>query len=313
MALELSGIVVTPITPFTPTLEIDEDALQDLARYFMSVKGINGILCNAHAAEGSTMTREERMRCIRIFRDEVKGRVPVMSMVEAYGTQEVIHLIEDAREAGAEGVMVCPPPIYSWHARRSPEVAIAFWHDVCQAVDLPLILFQFYTGSQHSYTHETMVQIVRENENIVGVKMAHGNEIVRYMEDAWALRALDRRVAIMPASGILFYTQFLIEADGAVTGFANFAAEDLVDLFEAVKADDLARARQLEKKIRPLAGAIEADPFFYMHQRYKEAAWLLGRIPNPLVRPPSLPISEEEREALRQALEEMGLLKTTRV
>ncbi len=118
MSFQPSGVIVTPVTPFTPDLEIDEDAVRELTRYFLSVEGITGIICNAHAGEGSAMTPEERVHVIRTVRDEVKGNLPVMSMVEAYGAAEAIGLINQAGDAGAEAIMLCPPPIYAWHAAR---------------------------------------------------------------------------------------------------------------------------------------------------------------------------------------------------
>ena len=313
MGPELSGVIVTPVTPFTPTLEIDEDAVRELTGYFLSVKGINGIICNAHAGEGSALTPEERIRNIHTVREEVKGRMPVMSMVEAYGAAEAIRLIHQAQDAGAEAIMLCPPPIYAWHARRSPDVAIAFWREICGAVDMPLIVFQYYTGSQHAYTHETLIQLVRENENIVGIKMAHGPDLARYAQDVEVLRTLDRQVAIMPASGRFLHVLSLIGADGAVTGYPNFVAEEIVALFEAAKTGESARVLEVESRFRPVARVIASDPFYYMHQRYKEATRLLGRIPNALVRSPCLPPPEEDREQLRRALAEMGRLEAAAV
>ncbi len=108
MGLELSGVIVTPVTPFTSTLEIDEDAVRELTGYFLSVKGINGIICNAHAGEGSALTPEERVRNIHIVREEVKGQVPVMSMVEAYGAAEAIRLINQAQDAERGGDHALP-------------------------------------------------------------------------------------------------------------------------------------------------------------------------------------------------------------
>ena len=190
-----------------------------------------------------------------------------------------------------------------------PEVAIAFWKEICAAVDMPLIVFQYYTGSRHSYTHETLMQLVRENENIVGIKMAHGTDVPRYMRDGEALRQLDRHVAILPASGRVVHLLNLVGADGGVTGFPNFVAEEIVEMFEAAKAGDTARVLEAAESIRPVAKIIASDPFYYMHQRYKEATRLLGRIPNALVRSPCLPPPEKDCEALRKALEEMGRLK----
>ncbi len=97
---------------------------------------------------------------------------------------------------------------------------------------------------------------------------------------------MDRHVAILPASGRVVHLLNLVGADGGVTGFPNFVAEEIVEMFEAAKAGDTARVLEAAESIRPVAKIIASDPFYYMHQRYKEATRLLGRIPNALVRSP---------------------------
>jgi 4-hydroxy-tetrahydrodipicolinate synthase len=44
-----------------------------------------------------------------------------------------------------------------------------------------------------------------------------------------------------------------------------------------------------------------------MHNRMKEALAILGRTEEAVVRPPLQPITDEERERIRQALEQSGL------
>ena len=139
-------------------------------------------------------------------------------------------------------------------------MAIAFWKEICAAVDMPLIVFQYDTGAQHSYTHETLMQLVFENENIVGIKMALGADVPRYMRDVEALRQLDRHVAILPVSGRVVHLLNLVGADGGVTGFPNFVAEEIVEMFDAAKAGDTARVLEASDSIRPVAKIIASDP-----------------------------------------------------
>jgi len=49
-------------------------------------------------------------------------------------------------------------------------------------------------------------------------------------------------------------------------------------------------------------------PGVYLHVRYKEAAYLAGRIRGRAVRPPQLPVPTAEREALVGAMARAGLL-----
>ena len=77
-----------------------------------------------------------------------------------------------------------------------------------------------------------------------------------------------------------------------------------------MKANDLARARQINDRIYPLAQAFYADPFVDMHNRMKEALVLLGRIPFAAVRPPLVKLTDAEilknKAALRRKRELRG-------
>ena len=78
-------------------------------------------------------------------------------------------------------------------------------------------------------------------------------------------------------------------------------------LFRAVRANDLAKAKAINDRIWPTAEVFYSEPWVDMHNRMKEALVLLGRIPAAHVRPPLTPIPAAEREAIRQALKAAGL------
>jgi 4-hydroxy-tetrahydrodipicolinate synthase len=104
---------------------------------------------------------------------------------------------------------------------------------------------------------------------------------------------------------------FLLGADGAISGMGSVAADLQVELLEACGKGDLDGARRVNDRLDPLVRVFYAPPFVDMHNRMKEALVLLGRIPAAHVRPPLTPVSAAEREAIRRALVESGLLART--
>ena len=60
--------------------------------------------------------------------------------------------------------------------------------------------------------------------------------------------------------------------------------------------------------MQPLAEVIFASPVRNYRARLKEALAILGVLDRAVVRPPLLPISDDERERLRNALREAKLL-----
>src|SRR5205814_1792765 len=78
-------------------------------RWLADTRGVTGIVANGHAAEVSSLSREERRRALGIALDEVGPRCPVVAGVYADGTHEAVELAKDARAEGAAGVLVFPP------------------------------------------------------------------------------------------------------------------------------------------------------------------------------------------------------------
>jgi 4-hydroxy-tetrahydrodipicolinate synthase len=105
------------------------------------------------------------------------------------------------------------------------------------------------------------------------------------------------------------FQHFVTGADGALTGFANFAPEFCRDLFSAVQNGNLEQARKLHEINYALEAAVYKAPNVYKHSRYKVAAYFAGLLDNMLVRPPQVPVPEGEVKLIRDAMGKLGWLK----
>ena len=306
MNLKLDGILCANVTPFKQNLDLDEAVLRRLIRHLVKAGGINAYVCNAGAGEGATLTRADRIRCIEIIREE-DSRAPVVAGIEALSTREAIDQTRDAKNAGAAAVMLTPPHVYDWSAAVNPEFALQYFHDIANAVEIPITIFHYPASTPSGYTPETAVRIAREVASVVAVKVASGANIRRYEEVLRGMRALPRHVSVLATSSL--FQHFVTGADGALTGFANFAAEFCVSLFNSVKDGNLEKARKLHEINYALEAAVYKSPNVYKHSRYKVAAYFVGLLDNMLVRAPQVPVSEGEVKLIRDAMEKLGWLK----
>jgi len=307
MSLKLEGILVATVTPFKESLDLDEIALRRLIKYLAKVKGINSFVCNAGAGEGATLTREERIRCIEIIREEIGDGTPVVAGIEALSTREAIQQTRDAKEAGAAAVMLTPPHVYDWNATANPEFALQYFRDVAAAVEIPITIFHYPASAPSGYSTDTAVQIARVVDAVVAIKVASGANIRRYEQVLRGMRGLPRRVSVLATSSL--FQHFVTGADGALTGFANFAPEFCVGLFNSVRDGNLEKARQLHEINYALEAAIYKAPNVYKHSRYKVAAYFAGLLDNMLVRPPQVPVPEGEVKLIRDTMASLGFLK----
>src|SRR3989440_8651254 len=140
--VKFSGVMPANLLPFTADLAIDEPAYRTHLRWLADTRGVAGIVANGHAAEVSSLSREERRRALGIALDEVGPRCPVVAGVYADGTQEAVELARDARAEGAAGVLVFPPTLFMWGARGKPEMALRHFSEIAAQTRLPVVVFE---------------------------------------------------------------------------------------------------------------------------------------------------------------------------
>jgi 4-hydroxy-tetrahydrodipicolinate synthase len=294
------------ILPFRADLSIDEPAYRKHLRWLADTRGVTGIVANGHAAEVSSLGREERKRSLAIALDEVAGACPVIAGVYTDGTADAVELARDARQGGASGILVFPPTLFMWGAQQKPGMVIRHFSEIADAVDLPIVVFEYPPASGIGYAPETLARLA-EIPQVAAVK-DWSNDIVAFERNLRALRGTGRPVAMLSSFTMSLMSTFLLGADGAISGMGSVAADLQAELFQACQKGDLDGARQINDRLDPLVRVFYAPPFVDMHNRMKEALVFLGRIPAAHVRPPLTPVSPDERAAIRQALVTAQLL-----
>lgn len=305
--LRFSGIIPANLLPFTPDYAIDVDNYRRHLAWLANVPGVTAITVNGHAAEVSSLTRQERRQALAIALDEVGSRVPLITGIYTDSTLEAVELARDAKAEGASGLLVFPPSLFMWGAQLRPEMPFRHFATIAEAVELPLVVFQYPPASGLGYTPETLMQLT-EIPQVVAVK-EWSNDIVAFERNLRAIRATGRPVAVLSSFTMSLLASFILGADGAISGMGSVAADLQVALFAHVQGGDLAAAQQVNDRLEPLVRVFYAPPFLDMHNRMKEALALLGRIRQAVVRPPLQPVSEAERQQISTALVQAGLLQ----
>ncbi|HEX7787584.1 MAG TPA: dihydrodipicolinate synthase family protein [Methylomirabilota bacterium] len=300
------GCMPANLLPFTADLALDESAYRAHLRWLADTPGVTGIVANGHAAEVASLDREERKRTLGIALDEVAGKMPVVSGVYSDGTLEAVDLARDAQAAGAAGLLVFPPTLFMWGAQLKPDMVLRHFQTIADAVDLPIVVFEYPPASGIGYRPETLAELCKI-PTVAAVK-DWSNDIVSYEKNLRAVRATGRPVAIMSSFTMSLMASFLVGADGCISGMGSVVADLQADLFAAVQGGRLEEAQRINDQLTPLVSVFYAPPFVDMHNRMKEALVILGRIPAAHVRPPLTPVSEDERHRIRLALRASGLL-----
>jgi 4-hydroxy-tetrahydrodipicolinate synthase len=301
----VSGLLPASALPFAEDERIDETELRKLVGFLASVRGVGGIVCNSDAGDVWALTRKEQRRVVEIHAEECGSRVPVIAGVAAESVWEATDQMTDARDAGAAGVLVFPPR----DAGGAPgSVVVDYFEQIARAVDIPIIVFQYNSGSPYTYAPETLARLARIS-NVVGIKDAV-DDIKAYEMDARALAAAPRRVAHLNALDRTLLAGFVFGTDGSLIGFGNIVPHWVVEMIDAMKRGDLSGAKAVDDRLFRLVEVFYQTPGRPVHSAIKEALFMTGVLSKPSnSRRPMRALTPEDRTSIRSALDASGLAK----
>lgn len=300
------GVIPAVLLPFHEDLSIDEASYRSHLRDVAAVPGISAITTNAHSTEVASCTFEEQIRVLAITQEEIGDRLPIVNGIYTDGTLEAQRLARMAHDGGASALLVFPSAIYTMGQR--PEMVIEHFKRIAEVTDLPLIAFQYSISGGQGYPLSTLMKLCDEVPSVAAIKDWSGTP-VWVDRQVRALQSRARPVNVLSTHSAWLFASLVLGCNGLLSGSGSVIADLQAQLFQAVRANDLAKARQLHDRITPTAEVFYADPFVDMHNRMKEALVMLGKLPRAVVRPPLMRIGDAERARIRQALVMAGLLK----
>jgi 4-hydroxy-tetrahydrodipicolinate synthase len=290
--------------PLKDDYSLDEPELRRYARWLASFDLIDGLVCNGHTGEITSLRPSERRRVTEVLADEVGDQVVVVSGVSAEGTLEAIDHAVEAEEAGANGILLMPP--HTWlRFGMKQEAVIRFFSEVANAIDIGIIIHLYPSGTKAFYPVETIIELSKI-PNVKTLKMGT-RQMALYERDIRLLRKHAPELTILTCQDEFLVSSLYVGVDGALIGFGSCIPEAITEAWRAVKEGDFARTRELQEQIFPMAEAIYGigQPSGDAHARMKEALRQRGVFPSALMRLPVLPLSDAEKSKVRAAVENL--------
>jgi 4-hydroxy-tetrahydrodipicolinate synthase len=286
--MRFEGIIPAVTTPFDAAGEVDATALRANVEILLDA-GVHGLVATGTMGEAASLSTAERRTVVEAVADAAGGRVPVIVGVSAGTPAGAIALASDAAAAGASALMMLPPLGY----RGDAEEVVAFYGAVADAAGMPLMAYNNPEASGVDMPPELLLRLFEDVEHVVAVKECSG--------DARRIPALlyaapDLEVLIGGDDWAL--EGFCAGATGWVSGVADVAPAECVALWEACRAGELDRARDVYRRLLPLARFDMRPKLVQFFKAAMDERGLTGGD----CRPPRLPLTEAERGELRAAL-----------
>ncbi|HKP74766.1 MAG TPA: 4-hydroxy-tetrahydrodipicolinate synthase [Longimicrobiaceae bacterium] len=289
-----TGSGVALVTPFDDN-GVNEGVMRELVRFHLR-EGTDALVVNGSTGEATTMSPDEQLQAARIVAGEAGGRVPVIVGCGGSDTAAVSKLAANARAAGADAILVSPPP-YNKPPQRG---IVAHYRQVMDAADLPCIVYNVPGRTACNILPET-VEALAADERVVGVKEASGD----ISQVAELCRRVADRVAVYSGNDDQVVPLMSLGGKGVISVLANVAPAGTSRMAKAFLAGSVAEACRLQLGFLPLIAALfrEANPM-----PVKAGVRLLGFDVGPL-RLPLVEPSDAVMAELRQAMQDAGLLQ----
>lgn len=297
--VDWAGVFPAVTTQFDEQLKIDFGSIERMVNQLVD-EGVHGVIALGTVGENNSLTFDEKRDVLRTIKNTVAGRVPVLTGVSEMTTEGGKQFARDAEAIGLDGLMVLPAMVYvpsdeelDWHFRQ-----------VAGATGLPVMIYNNPAAYRINIPVETLARWA-DVPNMVAMK--ESAEDSRRFTDIF--NACGDRFALFAGLDDLALEGLVLGAKGWVSGLTNAFPQESIEIYDAVKAGDLDRAREIYRWFLPMLH-LDAQP--NLVQCIKLAEEIMGR-GSERVRPPRLVLSGEERKRVIAMVEKAAASRPVKV
>lgn len=290
------GAGVAIVTPMKENYEVDYEALEQNINYQIE-NGTDCIVIAGTTGEGATLSMEEHTQVIKAAVDFTKHRIPVVAGTGSNCTETAIQLSQEAEEVGVDGLLLVTP----YYNKATQKGLIKHYTAVADSVKLPIILYNVPSRTGCNIMPETVAELVKNVENIVGIKDATGN----LSHAAQMMNLCDGKLELYSGNDDQVLPLLSIGGIGVISVLSNVAPRQTHDMVMEYLNGNHAKAMKIQLDAIPLINALfsEVNPI-----PVKAAMNMLGMPAGPL-RAPLYECEDVHKELLKKEMIRFGLMK----
>ncbi|HEY6546316.1 MAG TPA: 4-hydroxy-tetrahydrodipicolinate synthase [Vicinamibacteria bacterium] len=282
------------VTPFDRKGELDETALRGLVRRQVE-GGIDFLVPCGTTGETPTLSLSEQERVVALTLEEARGRVPVLAGAGSNDTRVAVERAKTMAALGVQGVLSVGP----YYNKPTPEGFFRHFSAVADESPVPVVIYNVPGRTGSNLDARTLLRLSL-HPNLVAVKEASAS-LAQIME---ILRDRPEGFIVLSGDDALTLPVVALGGEGVISVVSNQIPREMHDLVAAARRGDMAEARRLHNRYLELMNLnfLESSPV-----PVKASLALLG-LCEESYRLPLCPPRDSTRDALREALQTLGLL-----
>lgn len=290
-----TGAGVAIVTPMHENGDVNYEKLSEILEEQIA-GGTDAIIICGTTGESSTLTHEEHLDVIRYTVEKVAKRIPVIAGTGSNCTATAIYLSQEAEKAGADALLLVTP----YYNKATQNGLIAHYTAICNEVNIPAILYNVPSRTGCGLQPQTVATLVKDVENIVGIKEASGN----ISTVAQIMHLCDGNVDLYSGNDDQVVPLLALGGIGVISVLSNVAPTYVHDMCYKFFSGDIAGSRRMQLDALPLVDALfcEVNPI-----PVKAALNMMGKEVGTL-RAPLTEMEDAHKEVLKKAMMDLGIL-----
>jgi len=287
----LGEILTAIVTPFNRDGAVDLEAFRALAGHLVE-SGSDGLVVTGTTGESPTLSDDERFALYEAALDAVGDRGTVVAGTGTYATAHSVHLTERAHELGVHGFLVVTP----YYNKPPVRGIVEHFKAIAAVSDRPIVAYNIPARVVLNLETEAIAQLA-EIPSVRAVKQANPD-----IEQARAIVELG--LDLYAGDDDLVFPFLEVGGTGGVCVHTHVVGPQVKEMVERYRSGDVEGARALDRELAP---SIELLRVATNPIAIKAALNLLGHDVGGH-RLPLVEATDEERDAVRDCLERLGLL-----
>lgn len=280
---KFKGIFPALLTPFDGQDRVDTEVLGRLVDYNLQ-KGVDGFYVAGSTAEVFLLDAKERLAVMETVSSRAGGKCTLIAHIGCISTKQAIEYAREAKEMGYDAISSVAPFYYKF----SFEEIRRYYFDIVDAVDLPMLIYNFPAFSGVNLTTDNIREFLAD-DRFLGVKHTSSD-----------FYALEQFKAGFPDKVVyngydeMFLAGLSMGADGGIGSTFNFMAEKYIEIRRLFQENDMSAAQALQREVNTILRALVEVGVMQGEKAIMEG---LG-FPLGQARSPFAPLSGAQKEKL---------------
>lgn len=294
MALDLTGVMVAAVTPFTRGgAAVDHDWIPPHLR-FLEQAGISSVFTLGTNGEGPSVGVAERRQVVETVVAH-KGGLGVVAGAGTAALPDTIRAANDAMEAGADAVAILPP---FFEAQVDSAGLLGYFDAILEAVPAPgrVLLYNIPHKAQVDIPDDVVLALLdRHGERVIGIKDSSG--IVERTSRYLAVAERFPTFTVLAGADARHDRLYAAGCKGAVTGLGNAVPHLVLGIQAAHRSGrDAGRVQRELERLRTLLAPYPALAAL------KQLIGVTAQLPVTCVRPPQRDLTAAEQREFEAAI-----------